>query len=267
MSVPAEMRDLFDRYCTPQTPETRDGDRKLAGQSARRPVRVESDGLEVQTYAWGDGPAVLLVHGWGSRATHFAALIRSLTGAGLRCVAFDAPAHGESPGARTNMPQVIRCMREVAAAYGPLAGVVGYSFGGMAAALAHAETPQPGRPLEAPALALISAPATLETMTRRFLTGIGEPLRHLAPMHRVLTEIHGHDPADYDVVRVAARLPSRLLIVHDHDDAEVPVSDAERLAAARPFAEVLVTERLGHARMLFARPVIATVTRFLTAAD
>lgn len=263
-----EAAALFERYRTPPPPEATDGDRTLAAAAERGLVRVSPDGVEVATYLWRPErattlPPVLLVHGWGSRATHLAATVRALTAAGRACLAFDAPAHGESPGSVTSMPQVIRCMRAVVAAHGPIDAVVGHSFGGMAAGLAFADRPEPGAPLAANALALIAAPGTIDSMTRRFLLAEGLSADWVDPLHRVLKDRHGYDAADFDLVRVAHRLPRRLLIVHDAEDPEVPVGDAERLAAARPDAEFLRTRRLGHLRILFGRPVLAALTRML----
>ena len=259
---------LFERYRTPTPPVTTDGDRSLAAAAERRRVAVSPDGIEVETYLWrpdgGSGrPPVLLVHGWASRATHMAAIVRALNRAGRACIGFDAPAHGESPGTATSMPQVIRSMRAVVAAHGPVDAVVGHSFGGMAAGLAFAERPEPGAPLSAGALALVAAPSRIDSMTQRFLRGEGLPDDRLAGLHRVLKDGFGYDAADFDLVRVADRLPARLLIAHDEGDPEMPVADAERLAAARPDAEFLRTERFGHLRILFAKPVLQALVRLV----
>ena len=82
-------------------------------------------------------------------------------------------------------------------------------------------------------------------------------------MHRVLKTGYGYDAADFDLVKVADRLPRRLLIAHDAGDPEMPIADAERLAAARPDARFLRTERLGHLRILFGKPVLAAVVRMI----
>lgn len=260
---------LFERYRTPAPPETSEGDRTLAAAAERGRVAVASDGIEVESYLWRPadgnniGPAVLLVHGWSSRATHLAAIVRALTRAGRPCLAFDAPGHGESPGTATSMPQVIRCMRAVVAAYGPVDAVVGHSFGGMAAGLAFAERPEPGSPLSARALALIAAPSRIDSMTLAFLRGAGLPEDRMAAMHRALKAGYGYEAADFDLVKVADRLPEQLLIAHDAGDPEMPFADAERVAAARPDARLLRTERLGHLRILFARPVLNAVLELL----
>lgn len=259
---------LFERYRTPAPPETSDGDRTLAAAAERRRVAVRSDGVEVETYLWrpdrpSGEPPVLLVHGWASRATHLAAIVRALTRAGHACLGFDAPAHGESPGTATSMPQVIRCMRAVVAALGPVDAVIGHSFGGMAAGLAFAERPEPGVPLAARALALIASPSRIDSMTLRFLRAEGLPPDRMDAMHRALKAGYGYDAAEFDLVKVADRLPPRLLIVHDAGDPEMPFADAERLAAARPDARLLRTERLGHLRILFGRPVLAALTQLV----
>lgn len=260
---------LFERYRTPAPPETSDGDRTLAAAAERRRIAVTPDIIEVESYLWppvggrGAGQPVLLVHGWSSRATHLAAIVRALTRAGRPCLAFDAPGHGESPGTTTSMPQVIRCMRAVVAARGPVEAVVGHSFGGMAAGLAFAERPEPGAPLSARALALIAAPSRLDSMTLSFLRGAGLSADYMAAMHRALKTGYGYDAADFDLVKVADRLPARLLIAHDAGDPEMPFADADRIAAARPDATLLRTERLGHLRILFARPVLSALLQLL----
>jgi pimeloyl-ACP methyl ester carboxylesterase len=108
---------LFERWCTPGRPETRPGDTALGDQATRGSLVIAGvqDGLvdEVRTYVWEPAepapgnPCAVLVHGWGSRATHFAAVIRALTAAGVRCAAFDAPGHGESGGTTASLPRIV----------------------------------------------------------------------------------------------------------------------------------------------------------------
>ncbi|MES9847744.1 MAG: alpha/beta fold hydrolase, partial [Candidatus Thiodiazotropha sp.] len=74
-------------------------------------TRHEIHGETIAVRSWGEGPSVLLCHGWGGRGTQFFALIEALAAAGYRAVAFDAPAHGDSSGKRTNMLKVARHRR------------------------------------------------------------------------------------------------------------------------------------------------------------
>ena len=85
---------------------------------------------------WGEGPAVLLLHGWAGRPTQFAHLIEQLVGAGYSVYALDAPAHGRSPGREANVVLFAHALLEAAGELPPLRAVVGHSLGGAAALLA-----------------------------------------------------------------------------------------------------------------------------------
>ncbi len=94
--------------------------------------------------SWGSGPTVVLVHGWGSRASRLGALAVALVEAGFRVVAFDAPAHGESTGRFASLPEFARALVDVAEAAGPIHGLVGHSLGGAAVAMAMRQGWPPG---------------------------------------------------------------------------------------------------------------------------
>lgn len=267
---------LFQRWCTPGAPDTRPGDTALGGQAIRGTLTVagmQGDIVDqVRTYIWepstpaAGAPCAVLVHGWGSRATHFAAIIRALTGVGVRCAAFDAPAHGESPGATASLPRIAAAFRLLCAALAeegtPPTAAVGYSFGGLAAGLACVPDVFAGPPAEIPALALVSTPVHLASATRRWLDIAQEPQTRSADLMAVLKR-RGFDGDRFDLLKVADRLPPRLLLLHDRGDDEVPMSDAEALAARRPDAELVLTDRFGHARMLLAKPVVRAITDFV----
>src|ERR1051326_2880782 len=49
----------------------------------------------VRGMAWGEGPTVYLVHGWGGTGAQLDAFVEPLIAAGHRVVSFDAPGHGK----------------------------------------------------------------------------------------------------------------------------------------------------------------------------
>src|SRR5687768_7183372 len=59
-----------------------------------RHERVESPVGSLATWSWGEGRTVLLVHGWGSRASRYRTLVPALLAAGFRAVAMESPGHG-----------------------------------------------------------------------------------------------------------------------------------------------------------------------------
>ncbi|MFW5716721.1 MAG: hypothetical protein ACOC0E_04665, partial [Spirochaetota bacterium] len=82
---------LVELFCTPPTTSLTGFDQKVLSGAKRSVVPFEDQ--QLSCYSWGEGKTVLLVHGWGSRASHMALLGRSLARAGFRAIGFDAPAH------------------------------------------------------------------------------------------------------------------------------------------------------------------------------
>lgn len=122
----------------------------------------------------GDGPAVLLVHGWTGFKESWGPLLPAIAAAGMRAVALDLPGCGASPrGPRGgHSPEgLAEALARVVDAERP-AGVVAHSFGVQVAVLALR------RAGAVPRLALI-APAALPWPRRR------TPPRGLADLVRV----------------------------------------------------------------------------------
>ena len=209
--------------------------------------------------AWGDGPTVMLVHGWESRGTHWGAFIAGLVGAGFRAIAVDAPSHGGSPGERTNVLDYALRLVGAGREIGPMAGVVGHSFGAGALAIAL------DRGLSADRVALISGPASLVSVVHRWGRGHGLTEEEMPAFFGLVEREIGEPIEPLDVTRLAARMSRPALIVHDRGDDEIPVDEGLPVAASWPGAKVLVTERYGHRRILLAKEVVREVVGFLKA--
>ena len=55
------------------------------------PFQVEVEGRRIVGWSWGEGPAVYLVHGWGSRGGRLTAYAQPVVQAGFRAIAFEGP--------------------------------------------------------------------------------------------------------------------------------------------------------------------------------
>lgn len=225
------------------------------------------EGTQVATYAWGpaDGPLVLLVHGWGSRAADMAAFVRPLTKAGRRVLAFDAVAHGDTPGEITNMLQFARLIRVLSERHGGFAAIIGHSIGAAATAYATAEgSPLAGDPARAAQLVLLALPASLPRMTEQFTAEHGlTPAEHWA-FCALAEEQYGIRLEAFEVRRIVRGLPQPVLMVHDPADTEAPYPLAAAVAASLPAARLLEVSGLGHTGVLAAREVVREVAAFLS---
>ena len=121
-AVPAEI--LF--LSPPAQRRTRAEEAVLA---AGKSFRVRTPGGRLAAWSWGSGPRVLLVHGWGGHAGRLSRFVEPLVAAGFSVVAFDAPAHGDSSGRRSSLPDFVDAILAVAAATGPVTAVIAHSMG------------------------------------------------------------------------------------------------------------------------------------------
>lgn len=230
---------------------------------------VPHAGGAVRAYRWHPPEArrrVLLVHGWGGRASDMFGFARALAASGVGVVAYDAPAHGDSTGRRTDLPRSAEALRAVCDAMGPFDAAVTHSFGGMVAALAV----EGGRPLagrvEFGSLVLVSPPACLGDLTHRFGSGTGLSVSTIRAMQDHITRRTGRPLAEFATGLLLKGNVRRLLVIHDQDDREIPFADGRAVAEAAG-GGLIATRRLGHRRVLAALNVGRSAAEFVLAAQ
>ena len=237
------VHDSARRDTLAHQPEFRRG-RRTRARAART--------VPVATYAWGDpgAPGVLLVHGWRSRASAFGRIVEDLTGAGLRAVAYDAPAHGASGGRRRTGLDDLAIIRRLSDAEGaPWAAVVGHSLGVLGAGIALHEG------VEAERFTAISGLTSFRAATDGFVRAAGIPWE-LRDRFATAVQRHGlpgHPDAyeRFDLLErtVPASIPA--LWVHDAGDPMNPHVLSERLHEAHAASsELFTTTGLGHNKIL-----------------
>lgn len=240
-------------------------DEATHGSARRRTLRVREH--DVAVYEWGaGGRTVLLMHGWGGRASQFAPLVRELVSAGFRVVAFDAPAHGSSAGRRTDIRDWIDAAEQLQSVHGSFHAIVGHSFGALAALTAA----RSGVP--AAAVAAIAGAASPAAFLERFSDGVGLGPRAKARFEARFRRRLGVDEAGmaarYDAAQHPLPPTTALLVAHDRRDRRMPDADSLRLHAAHAGRSTLVrTEGEGHSRILRSDPVLDAVVELVTAPE
>ncbi|MGD8497862.1 MAG: alpha/beta fold hydrolase [Chromatiales bacterium] len=211
-------------------------------------------------YRWGEGPTVLLLHGWGGRASQLGAFAQPLVEAGFGVLAIDAPAHGRSPGRATSIFKIVEALLRLDHEHGPFVAAVTHSFGGMCLGVAVE------RGLRVRRAVLICAPAGMVFLLERFASIVQAPPAVVERFEQRLQRRFGDDlRSRIDTERVATRMRIPALIVHDADDQDVPLEQGERVAVAWPGAEFMRTEGLGHSRVLRSPQVLERVVDFVRA--
>jgi pimeloyl-ACP methyl ester carboxylesterase len=214
----------------------------------------------IHAWRWGQGPTVLLLHGWGSSAARFAPLAEAIATTGHSALAIDLPGHGRSYGRRTNVFKVADAAQRVAEQQeGPLVGLLGHLFGGFAALFLSAAG------IGVPRVVSVSAPAEMEDVIGIFRQQIEAGPRSESLLRERIALRYGPDIADQlHLPTLLAKYPDPVLLVHDRDDADVPCETSQRLAVTIPRAQLMLTEGLGHHRLIRDPAVIQRTVGFLT---
>jgi len=234
--------------------------RERAWLNSARQQQVDYLDGQLTLYRWGEGPPVLLVHGWDGRATQMGAFAEPLVHAGYQAVAVDLPAHGRSSGKRTNMVESAAAVHHVGEVLGSLAAVIAHSFGAGVSAKAIADG------LRTDKVVLLSPPANLRWLVDNYRQMLNLSSAGALQLEKILVEHYGESiwqRVSTDHNMASAGLAG--VIIHDRDDRDVPISQSETLHRAWPQSTLVETTGLGHRRILRDPEVISRCVDFVAA--
>lgn len=228
--IDAQARELLEMMRTPK--------RRVRPRLAE-PLRdaedrvVETPVGPVTTWRVGEGPAVLLVHGWEDDNALWGPLLERLWEVGRSAVVLDLPGHGFSEAELAGPEGAAEAVLAVGEAVGPVDAVVGHSFGCPVSMLAMKR----GLPARRAALIAAAIPRRRGWFDRLAERGVPEA---------VLERAAELMPPIYDVEADAPAMRAEALFVHSLDDEQTPVENAETLAALWPGARLALADGLGH---------------------
>lgn len=143
-----------------------------------------------------------------------------------------------------SLPEMASCIQQVADEIGNVYGVLAHSMGGAATTIALRDG------LRVERAVFISPPAD----PREFLEIFSEALAITDQVRALLKQrVERRVGVTMENMRASMIAPSMripLLVVHDRNDKEVPVRAGQSIAEAWPGADLIITEGLGHQRIL-----------------
>ena len=234
----------------------RDSDALKTGQR----FTFKSKGMRV-AYSWGEGPLIILIHGWEGRGAQMAPLAQRLAECGFKAIIFDVKAHGESSGKRVDFTDfqediihLTQHMNQSVHAY------VAHSAGGLLMMTArHKKLIQAERYVT---LASPRGPYPPLEIIRKFLR-TPESVEHRCRHH-----ISKNFSASWSDLMKGKMFEyhgqGELLVIHDQDDELVLHSDSEQVIQQWPNAQTMKTSGLGHNKLLWSPSVMERIEDFIT---
>jgi pimeloyl-ACP methyl ester carboxylesterase len=227
-------------------------------------LSVPFDDININAFYWGEGPTVMLVHGWGGCGLQLSEFIQPLLNAGYRVLAFDAPAHGSTEGIQTNGFELAQAIATVANYYTAklhqsIHSIIAHSLGATSTTLALSKGLQTNRVVYLGAVCWLSNVLTVFAKRAKFSDQIETALRHF------FLEKFGQDVwLRYGVEETALNLKIPVALFHDLRDREVAFTESEAIARIWDGAKLIKTEGLGHRRILRDEQVIQQAVDFIS---
>lgn len=214
-------------------------------------------------YEWGEGDKiVLLVHGWESRGTALRSFAPGLVREGYRVITFDGPAHGNSPGKRANVVGFGGAVLAIIRHVGGVKSIITHSFGGPASVYALAQI---DNSIQVDRIVFIAVPSSTQEVLKQVIEIMNLPKSVVREFRKIASQKINNLPLEqadllYSLKKVQA---NSVLIVHDKFDKAVPFESAEAIFEKYDHASLLITEGLGHTRMLKNPAVVERVINFI----
>lgn len=216
-------------------------------------------GKKIRMYRYGEGTKrILLVHGWSGRGTQLFTLADYLVSQNYQVISFDAPAHGKSEGNKTYMKEFVECIREIQTQLGEFDGVIGHSLGAMSVINAVRLG------FKTPYLVCIAGGDLVKDIIDDFINKMQMNQIVWNSVHTYLQQKLKESTEEYSASIAVKNIHQPILIIHDTEDIDVPVAAAHNIHKHAPNSELLITEGLGHRRILADKAVIDRIGVFIS---
>ena len=230
---------------------------QMEAASQQSKLFVPSINKEIVVYTYGNSnKKILLVHGWSGRGTHLVKIADAFLENGYATISFDAPAHGKSGTKTTLMLEFIESILEVEKQYGPFEFAVGHSLGGMSILNAVKKG------LQIKKAVVIASGNSVINIVNTFTEKIGLPNKVAVLMKNNFEKKYHLEMESFSAYVVAKEVKSPVLVIHDNDDEDISVSEAYHLAENLSNKEILITNNLGHRKILGDLKVIEKIVEF-----
>jgi pimeloyl-ACP methyl ester carboxylesterase len=212
----------------------------------------------VVTYKYGESARkILLVHGWSGRGTQLFKIADELLKTGYSTISFDAPAHGKSKGKTTIMSEFIASILEIEKQFGPFEIAIGHSLGGMSVLNAIKNG------LKVDKAVIIGSGDIVQDILDDFIFKLGLKQGISECLRNFFEEKYQVKMDDFSAYKAAQKIQIPVLVIHDKDDPEVSVKAGIHIHQQLKNGTLLLTEGLGHRKILGNQNVIKKVLEFI----
>lgn len=245
-------------FLTPFRYKIPEREKEMEQKSTKEVVTVTSINRDIMVYQYGNSKKkILLIHGWSGTGTQMAVISKQLVEQGFEVISFDAPGHGKAPGKISMMPFFIKSIHHLEKEYGPFHAAIGHSLGGMSILKAVKDGVKLNK------LVVIGTANSVTHITKDFAQNMKLNDKVAGKMKAYFDTKFGEDMDNYSGALSAEAVKIPTLVIHDIDDVDVHVSSAYEIAKKLKNSQLLITNGLGHRKILGDSEVINKITTFI----
>ena len=245
-------------FFRPQRFKTPYREHKMRDAAEQIKFSASSIEKEIQVYRLkGEKQKVLLLHGWSGRGTQLFSFADELQKENCEVIAFDMPAHGQSPGKKTNVLELTNCIMDLNQKFGPFDAAIAHSMSGFALLRAIKD----GLPLQS--AAIIGSGDSIKGVFYRFSQQLHFSDKISEKMISAVENKFGIKLEKYSSRMNIKDIDIPLLIVHDKDDKEAPYQCSTSLHDLARNSHLKLTSGLGHHRILRDPKTVQHIVQFL----
>ncbi|WP_313808224.1 alpha/beta hydrolase [Flavobacterium sp.] len=231
---------------------------EMDANSKQQLLTIQSIGKEVMVYQYGPSDKkVLLVHGWSGRGTQLVKIADEFIKLGYSTISFDAPAHGKAPGKTSNMTEFIAASLQIEKEFGQFEFAIGHSLGGMTVLNAIKSG------LSVKKAVIIGSGDIVEDILTDFVLKLRLKPNIAQRMKIDFENKIGQTMNSYSAYIAAKEVSIPVLVIHDENDEDVPVSAAHHIHQHLSNGQIMITKELGHRKILGDSKVIKKIVEFI----
>jgi len=211
------------------------------------------------SYSYGEGPAILLLHGWCSNGARWKDYVDKLIQAGYRAVIVDAPGHGRASGHFLTLPLYIKGIKEILKSEPKWHAVITHSIAGLLSVVGMSELESQYHPDK---FVMMNTFVSSNVLIDKFAKCMGFTYELIESLKNNFSNYGGYATSDISIIKHFKKCHMESLLIYDIADVVVPRSEPKKLIATVPSLKYIQTKGLGH--NLRSRKIVEQVVAFVS---
>lgn len=258
LSTSLAAKFAFKLFLTPPKLPTPERELMMRKSAKNIPIQIPGVENEVMLYEYGFSKTkVLLTHGWAGRGTQLYEIADKLLENGMMVISYDAPAHGQSKGTSISLLENVEIVKYIAEKYGPFEAAIGHSYGGITILNAQAESPFTNK------IVTIGIEGSFNKIINAFVQKLQLKQKVSDKIKVLINKISGKNVETISANESARKVSIPVLVLHDTKDIDVDVSSAFKLRQNLQNGLLVITNGLGHRKILRNSDVIKRIIEFI----